>query len=84
MGTFQIISVRIVAGSSLHQTWKSDMQLVKTDKGEFIDNAPGLGPFNSQWKVAGASPGFDWKSKIGKNTTAVIRKAREYEWINKY
>jgi hypothetical protein len=84
METYRIISIRIVAGSSLHQTWKSDMQLVKTDKGEFIDNAPGLGPFDSRWKAAGASPGFDWKSKIGKSTTAVIREARGYEWINKY
>lgn len=83
MGIYRIISVRMTEGRSLYQTWKSDMQLVKTDKGEFIDNAPGLGPFDNKWKAAGASPGFDWKSKIGKNTTAVIRESRGYEWINK-
>ena len=84
METFRIVSVSIVKGQSLCSTWKSDMQIVRTDKGEFIDNAPGLGPFDPKWKAAGASSGFDWKSKINEETTAVRRVARGYNWINKY
>lgn len=84
METFRIISVQVVNGNSLYRTWKSNMQKVQTDKGEFIDNAPGYGPFDPKWRAAGASPGFDWKSKIGENISAVIREARGYKWINKY
>ncbi|GAB4342894.1 MAG: hypothetical protein Kow0089_18300 [Desulfobulbaceae bacterium] len=84
METFRIVEVRIVKGDTLYPTWKSPMQIVKTNKGEFIDNAPGEGPFDSKWKALGASPGFNWGSKIGEETTAVIRESRGYKWINKY
>lgn len=75
MENFHVISVQIVSGESLYPTWKSYMQKVKTDKGVFIDNAPGSGPFDSKWKSAGASPGYDWKSNIGETTTGIIREA---------
>ena len=84
METYRIISVRTVRGETLDRTWKSDMQIVMTNKGEFIDNAPDLGPFGSKWITEGASPGFDWGSKIGEDTTATIRYSKRYEWINKY
>lgn len=84
MKTFLIIEVRMVKGQSLYSTWKSEMQIIKTNKGEFIDNAPGLGPFDPRWKKIGASPGFDWNSKIGGEVTATTREARGYRWINKY
>ena len=76
METFKIIEVRIVEGETLYPTWKSPMQIIKTDKGEFIDNAPGRGPFDPKWKAAGASTGFEWDLKIGEEITAVIRDSR--------
>ncbi len=84
MDTFRIVSVRVVKGNTLHATWRSDMQIISTNKGEFIDNAPGLGPFDPKWKKLGASPGFDWKSKVEEEVTGVIRESRSYKWLNKY
>lgn len=84
MDTFRIVSVRVVRGNTLYRTWSSDMQIVSTDKGEFIDNAPGLGPFDPNWNNIGASPGFDWQSKIGEEVTGVIRESRGYKWLNKF
>jgi hypothetical protein len=84
METFKIIEVRMVNGKDLHSNWNSPMQVVKTNKGEFIDNAPGRGPFDPKWKAMGASPGFNWESKIGEEVTAVLRDSRGYKWINKY
>ena len=84
METYRIISVRTVRGETLDRTWKSDMQIVKTNQGEFIDNAPGRGPFGFKWIALGVSPGFDWESKIGEDTTAIVRNSNGYRWINKY
>ncbi|MDD4362248.1 MAG: hypothetical protein PHF61_09335 [Bacteroidales bacterium] len=84
MNTFLIIKVRMVRGNTLYPTWQSDMQIVTTNEGDFIDNPPGLGPFDPKWIALGASPGFDWNSKIGEEVTGVVRKSRGHKWLNKY
>ena len=84
MEIFEIKKVCFVKGNVLYPTWKSNMQLISTDKGEFIDNAPGLGPFDAKWKDLGASPGFDWTTKLGEKVEGIIRKSRDYSWLNKY
>ena len=37
MEKHKILSVKIVAGKTLKPEWNSNMQIIKTDKGEFID-----------------------------------------------
>lgn len=77
MTTHKIISVKTVSGSALNTRWKSDMQVVVTDQGEFIDNMPGI-------TFGNYSPGFDWHSSIGKTVSniQVIYNSGQW-WINR-
>jgi hypothetical protein len=69
----EIIEVLYVKGRELNPKWKSDMQVIRTSQGEFIDNA-----INSNYK-----PGFDWKSLIGKRVPEVyFNTSNGYDWIN--
>jgi hypothetical protein len=80
MESHKIISVKIVSGSSLHQRWKSPMQFITTEQGEFIDNMPGkqFGFF------AEANPGFDWQSRVGQTVSGIkIFHYSGYKWLNK-
>ena len=78
MSTFKILSVEIVEGKTLNSKWRSSMQKIKTDCGEFIDNMPGK-QFGYHKK---ASPGFDWESKIGQTVGANIIKYKGQSWLN--
>lgn len=75
MDTYQIISVEIIDGNTLNQRWRSPMQKITTDKGEFIDNEP-LKQFGKN------SPGFDWKSKIGQTVQAKIVINSNQKWLS--
>ena len=80
MEKHKILSVKIVAGKTLKPEWNSNMQIIKTDKGEFIDNLPGKqhGFFKT------AAPGFDWKANIGKTFDNIkVFNDSGYKWINK-
>ena len=80
METHKIISVKIVEGNTLNEKWKSPMQVIITDQGEYIDNMPGkqFGFFKD------AGPGFDWKSCIGEKVSGIqIFKYSECDWLNK-
>ena len=76
----KIKSVEIVPGSTLKDYWKSPMQIIKTDIGDFIDNMPGV-------KFMGRNDvyrGFKWQSYIGKEVKDFrIIKYGGFEWINK-
>lgn len=76
---YLIKSVRVVDGNILNPHWKGKIQLVVTDKGEYIDNMPGeqFGNFEK------AKPGYDWEKRIGEKVVdAVIFKSAGYLWIN--
>jgi hypothetical protein len=76
----KILSVNRVAGKTLSENWKSDMQIVNTDKGEFIDNLPG----NKFSKLSYAEKGYDWDNYIGEVVKdCKIIKDSGYLWINK-
>ena len=77
MKTHKIISVKIVSGSTLNPRWRSDMQVVVTDKGKFIDNMPGVtfGHHNS---------GFDWGDCIDKTISNIkVIHNSGFEWLNR-
>ncbi len=79
MSEYEIKSVKIVSGENLNPSWHTPMQIIKTDKGTFIDNLPG-GQFGF-FRVA--NPGYDWKSLIGQTISNVkIFHSRGYNWIN--
>lgn len=64
---YKIKNVQIVSGKSLNPYWKTNMQVVSTDKGDFIDNLPGISH--------GSTPlGHDWKQEIGKTVSVVTSK----------
>ena len=65
---YQIKNVKIVPGSSLAAYWKSDMQVVVTDKGDFIDKMPNDG-------------GHDWQMEIGKSVECEIKESKGHKWI---
>jgi len=71
----KIVSVKIVPGESLKSNWKSKMQLITTDQGEYIDNI-------TNPKQSWLTPGFNWNSLIGKRVNAFINFSQGYEWIN--
>lgn len=79
MDEYEIKSVKIVDGETLNPRWHTQMQIVLTDKGEFIDNIPQkqFGFFRK------ANSGFNWKTLIGKKTRKVkIFDSRGFKWIN--
>jgi len=77
METHKIISVKNVCGRELNPRWKSDMQVVVTDKGEFIDNMPGI-------TFGRYSPGFDWQSSIGKTVSNIqVISNSGHLWLNR-
>ena len=77
---YLIKSVRIVSGRTLNPRWKTDMQVIETDKGTFIDNVPSaqFGYFSV------ANPGYNWQSLVGKRVSNVrIFVSCGRKWINK-
>jgi hypothetical protein len=76
----KIISVDVVEGRTLKSNWKSQMQVVETDQGRFIDNMPGR-KFS---RLSYAEDGFDWSRHIGEvvKDCKIIRDSG-YLWINK-
>lgn len=79
MEEYEIRSVKIVSGGSLNPRWHTNMQLIETDKGNFIDNLP-----KEQFGFySRANPGYDWKLLIGEKITNVkIFYSRGFSWIN--
>ncbi len=51
--TVKILDVSITRGSMWNGNWKSDMQLIITDKGMYLDNIPGKNFSNNSnsWKA---------------------------------
>jgi len=73
----KIIWVKIVPGSNFHSHWKSEMQIVKTNWGTYIDNI-------TNPKDTSLQPGFDWSSILGQTVDNVsITYSKGYEWINR-
>ena len=65
---YEIENVKIVSGTSLAKYWRGDMQVVATDKGDFIDKMPNVG-------------GHDWQKEIGKCIECEIRESKGHKWI---
>jgi len=79
----QIHSVKIVEGDSLQSNWKRKMQIVSTDKGDFIDNMPGNNFVGKNDYAIKPSVGFDWNTLIGKEVhEVVIYHSHGFNWIN--
>ena len=76
----RIISVGEVDGKTLRKEWASTMQVIITDKGKFIDNAPGR-QFGFYSK---AGPGYDWSQLIGKTVKVKIFNSKGFKWINHF
>ncbi len=75
-----IISVKIVQGISLNPRWKSNMQVIQTDKGLYIDNIEGkqFGFFKD------SAPGYSWSTVVGQQVSDIeIFYDHGYQWINK-
>jgi|GEM_PF-344902 len=66
---YEIENVKIVSGTSLAKYWRGDMQVVATDKGDFIDKMPNVG-------------GHDWQKEIGKCIECEIRESKGHKWIS--
>lgn len=80
MDSHYIISVKIVQGKSLHPNWKSNMQIIQTDVGLYIDNIEGkqFGYFQD------AEPGFNWSTYVGQQVRGLkIYNDHGYQWLNK-
>lgn len=80
METHNIVSVKIVSGRTLNDRWRSDMQIITTDKGIFIDNMPGkqFGYYKD------ANPGFNWESEIGQTVHGLrVIEHAGFKWLNK-
>jgi hypothetical protein len=71
----EIEKVEIVSGNSLKPNWKSKMQTIKTNKGEFIDNMPGVK------KNTNTPEGFDWKAVQGQKVKAKFVINSDYKWL---
>lgn len=79
MEKYEILSVKIVNGETLNSSWHSQMQVIETDRGTFIDNIPHkqFGYFYT------AKAGYDWSSLIGQKISNVkIFYSRGFKWIN--
>jgi len=68
----KIKNVKVVYGNTLNPYWKSDMQVVTTDKGKYIDNA-----VDSDYKI-----GHDWEKEIGHSVDVKINNSKGHKWIN--
>ena len=68
----KIKKVKIVPGSTLSKYWESDMQVITTDKGKYIDNA-----VDSDYEM-----GYDWEEKIGSYVNVKINNSKGHKWIN--
>ena len=71
----KIEKVEKVKGSELKANWKSDMQVIYTDRGVFIDNLPG--------KSFGHWKGDNWKELIGQTIDCSINWNSGYDWIKR-
>jgi len=74
--SLEIIEVLQVKGSELNPRWKSDMQVIRTNKGEFIDNA-----VESTYK-----PGYDWSLLENDSiplSSVYFNESNGYTWINR-
>lgn len=76
----KILSVKVVQGDELNGHWKMSMQVITTDRGEYIDNMPGI-----RLGVPGfAKAGFDWASMNGERVDGVkVFSLSGYRWLNK-
>ena len=77
--SYEIIAVSVIPGKKLRANWNTDMQLIITDKGTFIDNIP-----RRQHGFYGvASPGYDWNQLVGKKIiNPRIFLSRGFKWLN--
>ena len=67
---YEIQEVQVIPGNQCFSGWKRDMQLVITDKGEYISKVCNDG-------------GYDWTKKIGKKVDADIKTDQHgCKWIN--
>ena len=68
---FFIKNVEIVPGNQINKNWHRDMQIISTDKSDFIDDIPQFG-------------GHDWKQDIGKSVEARENYSAGYYWLKFY
>lgn len=69
--TFLIKNVEIVPGNQINNNWQRKMQIIYTDKSDFIDNITRFG-------------GHDWSQDIGKSVEAIINESAGYYWLKFY
>lgn len=68
---FLIKKVETVPGNKISSNWQREMQIVYTDKSDYIDNIPRFG-------------GHDWQQDIGKKVEAKTNESAGYYWIRFY
>lgn len=75
--TLKIISVSTVTGDTLKQHWRSNMQIIETDKGRYIDNIPNVNLTNH-------SAGYNWSAMVGKTISGInVINNSGYNWLSK-
>ena len=70
-----ILDVATAPGSDFKRGWKHKMQIVHTDKGQFIDNSPGAS--HGHWI------GHDWEQDIHQTVEATTLKQYGLDWIKR-
>ena len=71
---YKILYVKTVEGTQLNPYWKGEMQLIETDKGEYIDNLEGI--------TYGGFKGHNWKKEIGKTISAKVVESANRKWLH--
>lgn len=75
--TLKIISVSTVTGDTLKRHWRSNMQIIETDKGRYIDNIPNVNFTND-------SDGYNWSAMVGKTISGInVISHSGYKWLSK-
>lgn len=80
MDTHFILSVKIVQGNTLKDSWGNNMQINQTDIGLYIDNLPGY-QFGF---IKEANPGYEWTAHVGQKVSNIrMFDCMGYQWLNK-
>ncbi len=70
-----ILDVATAPGSDFSKRWRHTMQIVYTDKGQFIDNMPGVS--HGHWT------GHDWEQDIRQTVEATTLERYGHDWIKR-
>ena len=71
----KIEKVEVVKGRTLKSNWNTDMQVIYTDRGVFIDNLPG--------KSFGHWHGDNWAELVGRTVECSVNWNSGHDWLKR-